>query len=57
MAARAYPDIITAMKAMAGAGRQFTPADGEVRVYHDRKYRIYHQMYDDQMRYAELMRS
>ena len=56
VAARAYPDIITAMKVMAGAGQQLTPATGEIRAYHDRKYRVYHQMYHDQLRYAELMR-
>jgi ribulose kinase len=56
VAARAYPDIITAMKAMAGAGQRLTPATGEVRAYHDRKYRVYHQMYHDQLHYAEFMR-
>src|SRR6516164_4546794 len=55
VAARAYPDIITAMKAMAAPGQQLTPATGEVRVYHDTKYRVYHQMYHDQLRYAEFM--
>ena len=55
VAARAYPDIITAMKAMAAPGQQLTPATGEVRVYQDAKYRVYHQMYHDQLRYAEFM--
>jgi FGGY-family pentulose kinase len=55
VAARAYPDIITAMKAMASPGQQLTPATGEVRAYHDTKYRVYHQMYHDQLRYAEFM--
>jgi ribulose kinase len=57
VAARAYPDIITAMKAMAGAGRQLTPDAGAVRAYHDRKYRVYHRMHDDQLRYNDLMRA
>jgi FGGY-family pentulose kinase len=57
VAGRAYPDILTAMKAMAGAGQQLTPASGEVRAYHDRKYRVYHRMYHDQLGYAELMRA
>jgi FGGY-family pentulose kinase len=56
VAARAYPDIIIAMKAMAAPGQQLAPATGELRVYHDNKYRVYHQMYHDQLRYAELMR-
>lgn len=56
VAAKVYPDIISAMKEMAGAGRQLAPAGGKVRDYHDRKYRVYHQMYHDQLRYAELMR-
>jgi hypothetical protein len=43
------------MKAMAPAGQQLTPATGDVRVYHDRKYRVYHQMYRDQLSYGELM--
>jgi FGGY-family pentulose kinase len=56
VAARAYPDIITAMKAMAGAGRQLIPDAGAVRAYHDRKYRVYHRMHDDQWRYNDPMR-
>ena len=57
VAAKVWPDIITATKEIAGAARQLILTGGEVLDYHDRKYRLYHKMYDDQLAYAELMRA
>ncbi|MBV9673115.1 MAG: hypothetical protein JO076_09875 [Verrucomicrobia bacterium] len=57
VAAKVCPDIITARKEIAGAARQLILTGGEVLDYHDRKYRLYHKMYDDQLAYAELMRA
>lgn len=50
-----FPTIETAMAAMSRAGRTIMP-NREEKSYHDRKHRIFHRMYDDQIAYRELMR-
>ncbi len=49
-----YPDLISAMLGMSGAGTRLSPAP-ETADYHDRKYRVFHQMQDDFANYRGLM--
>lgn len=55
VAAGAWPDIPAAMAAMSRAGRVIAAAEGPARAYHDRKYRVFQRLYDDQMAYRALM--
>lgn len=55
VASRAYPTVLEAMKAMSGTGRTITPRSGDICSYHEKKYRVYHRMYDDQVAYRGLM--
>lgn len=56
VAAGAYPSVQTAMAAMSRPGKIIEPK-AETRAYHDAKYAVFHQLYTDQMRYAELMKA
>ncbi|HMJ12894.1 MAG TPA: FGGY-family carbohydrate kinase, partial [Polyangiaceae bacterium] len=47
--------VLEAMTAMDAAALEIQPATGEVRAYHDRKYRVFQRMHDDQLSYRELM--
>ncbi|MBN1881716.1 MAG: FGGY-family carbohydrate kinase [Deltaproteobacteria bacterium] len=51
-----FPTIMEAMAAMESPGEVIGPEAGAVRDYHDRKYRVFHRMYDDFMAYRVLMR-
>lgn len=53
-AAGDYPDVVSAMGAMSAAGAVIVP-DETVRNYFDAKYRVFHQLHEDQLRYATLM--
>ncbi|MGQ9367231.1 FGGY-family carbohydrate kinase [Azospirillum sp. ST 5-10] len=55
VAAGAYADVPAGMSGMSRAGRVVPPADGALRGYHDRKYRVFQRLYDDQMAYRALM--
>lgn len=57
VAAGAWPDIPAAMAAMSRAGRVIAAAEGPERAYHDRKYRVFQRLYDDQMAYRALMQA
>jgi len=52
----AYPSIEEAMAAMSGIDRVIEPAGGEVTAYHDKKYSVFHKMYDDFTAYRGMMR-
>ena len=41
---------------MSAAAEVVEPAGGDVAAYHDRKYRIFHRMFGDQLDYAEMMK-
>lgn len=56
VAAGAHPDIEAAMAAMTAAASTIEPSGGAVRAYHDRKHRVFHRMYEDQLAYRALMR-
>ncbi len=49
------PDLVTAMSTMNRAETLIEPAGAHVRAYHERKHRIFHRMYEDQLAYRELM--
>lgn len=53
-AAGEHASLESAMAAMTGSGAVFEP-DPEARPFHDRKYRVYRHMIDDQRRYGALM--
>jgi ribulose kinase len=47
-------DLLAAMTAMNQADVTITPTGGDVRAFHDRKHRIFHPMYQDQLAYRAL---
>ena len=57
VAAGAWPDIPAAMAAMSRADRVIAAAEGPEPAYHDRKYRVFQRLYDDQMAYRALMQA
>ncbi len=57
VAAGDYASLLSAMGAMSVAHRVVEPAGGDVARYHDRKYRVFHRMYEDQVAYGKIMRS
>ena len=56
VASGVYPNILEAMKSMNAADERIEPEKGTVAKYHDRKYKVFQHMYEDQMAYRELMR-
>jgi len=50
-----FPSMLSAMGAMSAADRVVEPAGGEIGAYHDRKYQVFHRMYEDQMAYGTMM--
>ncbi len=55
VAAAHHPSLPSAMGAMSTADRIVEPAGGDVARYHDRKYLVFHRMYEDQVAYKEIM--
>jgi FGGY-family pentulose kinase len=55
VAAGDFPTIMETMAALEAPGAIIEPTSGAVRDYHDRKYRVFHRMYDDFMAYRNLM--
>ena len=43
------------MRSMNAAASRIQPAKGPVAEYHNRKYKVFRRMYDDQMAYRQLM--
>ena len=56
MAAGAYDSVVEAMGAMTHPGEVIAPVGGKIRRYHDAKYEVFHQMYEDEMNYVSPMR-
>ena len=50
-----YPSVLAAMNAMNPVQRVIAPATGRARSYHDRKYRVFHQMHHDFLHYRQIM--
>ncbi len=55
VSAGAFKTVTGAMEAMSSVIGAIEPAGGTTRSYHDKKYLVYHRMFDDQMRYRDLM--
>ena len=49
-----YPGLVEAMGAMSAAGEVIQP-NPERKSFHDQKYRVFHEMYEDQMKYRAMM--
>jgi len=56
VAGKAYPNILIAMAHMNVPGEIITPQKGRVAKYHDRKYRVFKEMYGDFKKYREMMK-
>jgi FGGY-family pentulose kinase len=54
VAGGSYADVRTAMAAMSGSGDTIAP-DRAMAGYHDRKYRVFKQLWSDQKGYAVIM--
>jgi len=51
-----HRSIVSAMGAMSGSGRVISPSEKAAAIdFHDRKYKVFLSMYEDQMRYRALM--
>jgi len=55
VAAGDFKTVIDAMAAMNSAGETITPAAGDVKQYHDAKYKVFHRMYDDFIAYRDMV--
>lgn len=56
VAAGVFESLPEAMAAMSRIGKTVTPQTNKIKAFYDRKYRVFHQMYHDHLRYQELMR-
>jgi FGGY-family pentulose kinase len=56
VASGTYPEILEAMRSMNAASNRIRPEKGPISEYHDRKYKVFRRMYDDQMAYRQMMR-
>lgn len=54
-AAKVFPDMDSAVRNMAGKGQMVKP-NVELKAFHDRKYRVFLKMLNDQLEYREIMR-
>ena len=55
VAAGVFDTLPEAMGAMSRIGKTVTPQTNKIKRYYDRKYRVFHQLYDDHMKYRQLM--
>jgi ribulose kinase len=55
VAAGVFTDILDAMKSMNAGADRIHPDKGSAAEYHDRKYKVFRRMHDDQMAYRHLM--
>lgn len=55
VAAGTYTSILNAMTEMNAPGRIIYPGSGIIKNYHNKKYKIFHQLYRDLMRYRKIM--
>ncbi|MBO9482078.1 FGGY-family carbohydrate kinase [Salinisphaera sp. G21_0] len=49
-----FSDLKAAMAAMSSKGQVIKP-DNRTKAFHDAKYRVFHEMYEDQMKYQAMM--
>lgn len=55
VAAGFYSDIPDAMNAMSRISRSVMPQTEKIKRFYDRKYQVFHRMYEDDMAYKQLM--
>ncbi len=55
-AATEESSLADAMTSMSAPDRIHEPTGGNLRAYHEKKHRVFHQMHEDSMRYRQLMR-
>lgn len=55
VAAGVYDTLPEAMNAMSRIGKTVTPQTNKIKLYYDKKYRVFKEMYHDQMKYRQLM--
>lgn len=53
-AAKYFPNITTAIRSMGGTGTIIKP-NSKDRLYHDKKFKVFMEMYKNQMNYNEIM--
>ncbi len=56
VAAEFYPDLPTCMGEMNAMAERIKPAGGPTASYHDKKYKVFHQLYKDFTRTRKLMK-
>lgn len=49
-----FKDVKTAITAMGGSGTVINP-DEKTQLYHDKKYKVFLEMLEDQKKYREIM--
>ncbi|ANJ93667.1 FGGY-family carbohydrate kinase [Serratia plymuthica] len=55
VAAGVFDTLPDAMSAMSRIGKTVTPQTNKIKSYYDRKYRVFHELYNDHMKYRRLM--
>lgn len=55
VAAGVFETLPEAMSAMSRIGKTVTPQTNKIKSYYDRKYRVFHELYNDHMKYRRLM--
>jgi ribulose kinase len=55
VAAGDRPSVVDAMTRMTRTGSQIAPQAGAVGAFHERKHRVFHRMYEDQLAYRRMM--
>ena len=50
-----FESVLAAMGGMNRAGREVSPAGGEVARYHERRYAVFGRMYEHHMEYRQMM--
>ncbi|MFN2996282.1 FGGY-family carbohydrate kinase [Serratia plymuthica] len=55
VAAGVFDTLPEAMSAMSRIGKTVTPQTNKIKSYYDRKYHVFHELYNDHMKYRRLM--
>lgn len=55
VAAGVFDTLPEAMSAMSRIGKTVTPQTNQIKSYYDRKYRVFHELYNDHMKYRRLI--
>jgi ribulose kinase len=54
VASGVYPSILEAMEKMNKPGKVIEPHEGDLKDYHQDKYKVFHEMYWDQLKYRDI---